>query len=321
MTATDPPWTTRRLRWPAEAAAVHGWLGLTGALPVAQASDLGARIGATLGPRVPYSRRALANMRLALPDLDAAAHGRILREMWANLGRQAAEYAHLETLGDPAGGYIEIEGLAHLREVRAGRAPAVAVSAHFSGFEAMQVLLSRLVSESVFIVRQPNNPRVVAPLDLRRRVGGGRTSPKGRTGGREALRVLNRNGLVVILADQRMSDGIQAPFFGHMAGTPAGPAQMALRHGAPLLPVRIARVAPLRFRLTIEPPLPLPEDGDAAARRLAITSALNRRIESWIAAHPADWLWLHRRWPKETYRGLTTDAATPAVGNEPDGSR
>jgi KDO2-lipid IV(A) lauroyltransferase len=309
MTATDPPWTTRHLRWPLEAAAVHGWLGVTGALPVARASDLGARIGAALGPRLPYSRRALANMRLALPDLDAAARGRILHEMWANLGRQAAEYAHLETLGDPAGGYVEIQGQAHLAEVRAGRAPAVVVSAHASGFEVMQVLLSRLVPESVFIVRQPNNPRVVAPLDRRRCVGGGRTSPKGRTGGREALRVLSRNGLVVILADQRMSDGIQARFFGHMAGTPAGPAQMALRHGAPLLPVRMARVAPLRFRLTIEPPLPLPKDGDPAARRRAITESLNRRIESWIADDPADWLWLHRRWPKEIYRDAAADVA------------
>ena len=294
----------RRLQWRVESGAVHGWLGACRALPPARASALGARIGASLGPRIPYSRRARQNMQIALPDLDAAGRARLLRAMWANLGRLGAEYAHLPRLSDPDAGYVEIRGLAHLRDTMAGARPAVAAAAHLANFEVLHVLLARLVPRCLTIVRAPNNPRVADPLDALRRAGGGATSPKGLQGARDSMQVLAQNGLVIMLADQRMSDGVQADFFGHTAGTPAGPAQMAQRYGAPLLPTRMERVGPVAFRLTIEPPLPEPAAGDARARRAAWTAALNRRFEAWIRERPADWLWLHRRWPRAVYADL-----------------
>jgi KDO2-lipid IV(A) lauroyltransferase len=174
------------------------------------------------------------------------------------------------------------------------------VGAHLANFELLYVLLARLAPESLYVVRPPNNPWITGPLDRLRRAGGGRTSPKGRPAARAAVAVLRRNGLVLMLADQRMSEGIQARFFGHLAGAPPGPAHMALRHGAALLPVRMERVAPVRFRVTVEPPIPPPPaDADAPAREL--TETIHRRFETWIRARPEDWLWLHRRWPKSAY--------------------
>jgi KDO2-lipid IV(A) lauroyltransferase len=29
---------------------------------------------------------------------------------------------------------------------------------------------------------------------------------------------------------------------------------------------------------------------------------MNDRLERWIRARPEEWLWLHRRWPREWYR-------------------
>ncbi len=296
-----PTSLSRRLQWRLEAGAVHGWLGLCRQLPAERASALGASVAAAIGPHVPYSRMALANMQLALPGLDAAGRARLLRAMWANLGRLGAEYAHLPRLGDPDAGYVEIHGLEHLRPTIAGARPAIVVGAHLANFEVLNVLLARLVPRCLTIVRAPNNPHVAAPLDALRRTGGGATSPKGLQAARDSMHALARNGLVMMLADQRMSDGVRVPFFGHTAGTPAGPAQMAQRYHAPLVPVRMERLGGVRFRLTVEPPIPEPAAGDARARRAAWTEAVNRRFEAWIRARPEDWLWLHRRWPKPAY--------------------
>ena len=61
------------------------------------------------------------------------------------------------------------------------------------------------------------------------------------------------------------------------------------------------RLGPARLRIVVEPPLALPDSGDRDADILALTEAINRRLEAWVRARPKSWLWLHRRWPKETY--------------------
>ena len=114
----------------------------------------------------------------------------------------------------------------------------------------------------------------------------------------DALKVLRAGGTLGILADQKMSDGIEARFFGRPAMTAAGPAQLALRTGCPLVPSRIERIGPARFRMTCYAPLTLPRDGPPKAAIAALTQQLNDIFEDWIRQQPADWLWLHRRWPK-----------------------
>ena len=43
----------------------------------------------------------------------------------------------------------------------------------------------------------------------------------------------------------------------------------------------------------------LPRSGDRNVDILALMTEVNRHIETWIRARPGDWLWLHRRWPKD----------------------
>jgi len=313
MATAERPGPCKRLQWRGEVGLVRAWLRLCRARSVERASDIGARVGQTIGPRLPTSRKALANMRLALPEMTPDDRRRMLRAMWANLGRQAAEYPHLRALSDPEAGYVELHGLDHLRPTIDGRRPAIVVGAHLANFEVMHVLLARLVRPCLFVVRPPNNPRVGEPLDAARRVGGGATTPKGPQGKHDSLDVLEAGGLVVMLADQRMSDGIPAAFFGHTVGTPPGPALLAERTGAPILPVRMERTGPTRFRLTVEPPIDRPNPPDPTDRRRQITEAMNRRFEAWIRDRPGDWLWLHRRWPNADARDAPPDATVASA--------
>ena len=68
------------------------------------ASNLGGALARTIGPRLPVSRIGRINLRLALPELDAAVHEYILRGAWDNLGRTVAELPHLAQLDRTASG-------------------------------------------------------------------------------------------------------------------------------------------------------------------------------------------------------------------------
>lgn len=243
-----------------------------------------------------------------MPELSAAERARVLRGVWDNLGRTAAELPHLGALGPSAAGPgWEIQGAEHLRPIGEAGGPAILVSGHLANWEVLPAALLRLGIAMASVYRAPDNPRVDALLrGLRAEAtgGGGREDalplfPKGAAGARAALRHLAGGGVLGLLADQKMNDGIAVPFMGRLAMTPAAPAQLALRFRCPLIPGHVERLGPARFRLVVEPPLPLPDSGDRGADLRALTLAVNERLEAWIRARPAEWLWLHRRWPKE----------------------
>lgn len=294
----------RRLRWPLEAAGFAVWLGICALLPVEAASNMGGRLGRAIGPRTGLTRRAERNLRLAMPELSAAARARILADMWENLGRTAAEYAHLRTISDPQSGRVECVGLENVRATIDGRRPAVAFSGHLANWEVLPLMTAALAPGAIAIAREPNNRLVGALLEGRRAVRGGRRVSKGAEGARAALATLRAKGLVALLVDQRMSDGIEVPFFGRPAMTAPAAAQLALRFGAAIHPVRLERLGPARFRMTVLPPLDPPRAGSRHGRVAALMEEVNRILEGWIRERPGEWLWLHRRWPKDADREI-----------------
>ncbi len=100
---------------------------------------------------------------------------------------------------------------------------------------------------------------------------------------------LSAGGAVCLLADRDLTPrGVDVRFFGATARMPAGPASLALRTGAALVPVHLA------FRrdgwlITFYDEVP---PTDVAT----MTQAMADRFAEGIAAHPADWHMLQRLW-------------------------
>jgi KDO2-lipid IV(A) lauroyltransferase len=125
----------------------------------------------------------------------------------------------------------------------------------------------------------------------------GELIPKGAVASRRAVAALRRGGHLSLLVDQKMNDGITVPFFGRDAMTAPALALFALHYDCDVLPVRIERTEGAHFRLTVYPPLTLPDSGDRDAGVLALMTAVNQSLEGWIRERPEQWFWLHRRWP------------------------
>jgi len=283
------------------ALPVRGAFRLFGCLPPAAASGLGGALARWIGPRLGISKVARRNLAMAMPQLDAIARERVVRGMWDNLGRVVAEYPHLAVFDlYAADGRFEVVGLDRIDRLRDDGVGCIFVAAHYGNWELLALAAGQRGVPLTLVYRAANNTFVEALVQRARgrARGAGEHVRKGSTGARATLAALRRNAHVGLLMDQKMNDGIAAPFFGRPAMTAGAPAELALRLGVPVVPAWIERLGGLRFRLTVEPPLPMPGTGDRAADVLALTTAINARIEAWVRERPDHWFWLHRRWPE-----------------------
>ncbi|MBO1073622.1 LpxL/LpxP family acyltransferase [Roseomonas marmotae] len=295
----------RQFRWRLEAGLVRLLLGFSHALGPIRASNLGGAVARTIGPWLPVSRIGLRNLELAFPGRDAAWRAATLRDSWENLGRTVMELPHVGQLPQNSGegpGW-EVVGAGNLP--RGGR--AILVSAHLANWEVLPRAGALAGLRMGGFYRAPDNPYVA---ELLRGLRGTEQElalfPKGSAGARQALKHLSGGGALGLLADQKLNEGLELPFFGQPAMTTSAPAELALRFQCPLIPVQVTRLGPCRFRILVEPPLVPPGSGDRHADIRALTLAVNQRIEAWLRERPGEWLWLHRRLPKSAYRGSTT---------------
>jgi KDO2-lipid IV(A) lauroyltransferase len=288
----------RGVQYRLEAAGATALFALFRLLPLDGASALGGFLARAVGSRLGVSKRAVANIRRAMPEVDEVRAREIVRGMWDNLGRLVAEYPHLRDIKvyEP-GGRVELVDDALIDPLLAAGKRIIFVSAHFGNWEIAALAATQRGLSVAQIYRAANNPLVDRVIGGFRGIVGSDLIPKGSVAARRAIEALRDGRHLSLLIDQKMNDGIAVPFFGMPAMTAPALAQLALRFDCAIVPARVERLNGARFRLTVFPPLELPRSGDRRADTLAIMTRVNAILESWIRERPELWFWLHRRWP------------------------
>jgi KDO2-lipid IV(A) lauroyltransferase len=124
------------------------------------------------------------------------------------------------------------------------------------------------------------------------------------TGGTEVMRALEAalaaNKAVALLADRDLKGrGVEVEFFGEKTTLPPGPATLALRTGAPLLPVASYYEGEAGYRVVIRPAIAVPEEGTRSEKVASMTQALAIEMETLIRAHPSQWHLVQPNWPSD----------------------
>lgn len=293
-----------RIRYGTEAAGFFFLMGLFRLLGIDRASALGGFIGREILYRTPLSTRARENLQAAFPEKSAAEIETIIREMWDNLGRTGAEYPHLDKISmlgpEPR---IEVVGVEISDAAVAGGKGAMLFSGHFGNWEAMPLAANQRGYDGGIVFRPVNNPYVDRWISRQRAKGGPKEQiTKGAQGTRRIFNLLRKGKAVFLLVDQKTNEGVSAPFFGRAAMTTPAPAVLHLRLGAALVPVVNERLNGARFRVTIHPPIAFTPTGDNDRDVQALTEDINRTVETLVRQRPSQWLWIHRRWPREKDR-------------------
>jgi KDO2-lipid IV(A) lauroyltransferase len=114
---------------------------------------------------------------------------------------------------------------------------------------------------------------------------------------RRVLKTLANGQGVALLIDQHMhsADAIWVDFFQRRAATTSTLAALAIRTGAPVVPVFALPIAGGRYRMiyehAVEPPA-----ADSADPVGEFTQRCTDVLEMYVRRHPELWLWMHRRW-------------------------
>jgi KDO2-lipid IV(A) lauroyltransferase len=226
----------------------------------------------------------------------------IARRTFQNLGMMAVEFFRIPRMDVKTfKERVKIEGLDEAFKLFQKRRGIFLLLSHFGNWEMMGVM-SKVIGQPIMVIAKPmkRNERVDQFVtEIRNRAGLEVVSSI--KAGRKVIQALSQNRVVGILIDQRAkrSEGIWVDFFGRKAPTTPSLAVLAMKTGAPVLPVFMVRDGFQKHRLLIKEPLELIRTGDIKKDVEANTQLFNHTLESMIRQYPDQWFWVHRRWERK----------------------
>jgi Kdo2-lipid IVA lauroyltransferase/acyltransferase len=244
-----------------------------------------------------HRRVALGNLSQCFPSRPVREHRAIARAMFAHFGRLLFEMLKFSTLSHAEMlQRVEFEGEDRARLAYAQGKGVLFFTGHF-GFWELHAMVHGLQLQPIGVLaRALDNPALNRLLeDLRTRTGNSVIYRQGAV--RRILKTLHAGQGVAMLIDQHMHspDAIWVDFFQRPAATTSTLAALALRTGAPVVPVFALPVGGGRYRMiyehAVEPP---PGEGPEAIREF--TQRCTDVLEMYVRRDPELWLWMHRRW-------------------------
>lgn len=282
------------IRYRIEALALSALFALFRLLPLDASSWLGGFLARRIGPFLKAHRIATRNLEMIFPTLAPQERSKIVRDMWDHLGRVAAEFANL-----PNPHLHERMTVSGTEYIPQPGKQVIFFSGHFGNWEMTYPNVFHRGLPLTLIYRHANNPYVDAIVNRLRAAKSGNMLPKGPRGAIKLVRALKNGESLAILVDQKMNAGIAVDFFGRKAMTAPAIALLALRHNLPIIPTRVVRTGGCHFQCAVYPPLSFEKTGDMDADVLTLMTKINAMLESWVREYPAQWFWVHKRWPSE----------------------
>ena len=244
-----------------------------------------------------YRRIALANLTAAFSGEKSPAEiASLAREVFKHFARESLQFFRLVSLTrEEIDRLVEVVGIENLDRALEKRRGCIAVTAHYGNWELLARKLVVMGYPVNVIARDSDDPGMTNIATSIREGAGYRVFDKDQPiiG---AFRRLRNNEILGILPDQNDFQGIPVPFFGRLAATATGPAFLAIRSGAPIVPLFARRIEGGRYRIVIYPEIGFEPTGDEEHDIKILTTLITAAIEQEIRSNPAQWLWLHDRW-------------------------
>lgn len=238
--------------------------------------------------------------RVSGRDLSAAEERAAVRAAVASYARYWIESLRLPSL-DPAlvDSRFTIEGLDHIRAAREAGKGAVLALPHVGGWETGGFWFTRNAFPMTVVVERVEPPELFDWFVGLRGKFGLTVIPLGKGAGTEVLRALRNNEIVALLSDRDIGGGgVDVEFFGERTTLPGGPATLALRAGAPVLPTAVYFKGD-GHHAVVRPPIPHERSGRLRDDIAGLTQAIASELENLIRAAPDQWHLFQPNWPSD----------------------
>lgn len=287
-----------------EYAVVSIPFGFLAMLPRNTAVRLGTFLGG-LGYRFlsRFRRTGMRNLELAFPEKTVAEREELLRGTFKSLGRMLGDMSQFpkataESLEQLIEFQIDPETLNEYEKLKAQGRGVIIVSPHLGNWELLVYAWSALRGPISYLARPLDNPLIEdLTVNLRTKFG---NRPINKTNAVSlAIRILREGGILGILADVNAhpKEGVFVPFFGVPACTSIGPAMLAMRTNAVIIPMcGVWDREKGHYIATHGKMIECVRTGDREADITETTAKFTTEVEKLIRSWPDQWLWIHKRW-------------------------
>jgi KDO2-lipid IV(A) lauroyltransferase len=287
-------------------------------LPMRMVLGFGALLGrAFYTVDGPHRRLAVHNLRAAFPLRTPAECRGIAREMFSHFGRllmvllKFSTMPHKQMLEQ-----VEFAGEERVVHAHVQGKGVLLFTGHFGYWEINALVHALAIQPMAVLARPLDNPLLHDLLEsVRMKTGNSVIYRRGAI--RRVLRALEANQAVAVLIDQHIhsSDAVYVDFFNRPAATTSALAALALRTGAPVVPVFALPLPDGRFRMVYEHAVAPPGADDPDAIR-EFTQRCTDVLEMYVRRYPELWLWMHRRWRDAESKGEQVGGMFPAATGE-----
>jgi KDO2-lipid IV(A) lauroyltransferase len=272
----------------------------------------GAAVMVSRGPALPgplagmQARRRMVERhlrRVCGPDVPGWRLSRLADETFASYARYWVEtlrLPHLSPARVAAG--ITYDHFEFIQAgYNAGRGTILALP-HLGGWEWAGTHLAQSGFPISVVVERLQPPEVFEWFAAFRERLGMQVIPVGPDAAARCVRALRDNHLLCLLSDRLVGDSasVEVDFFGETTSLPAGPATLAIRTGAALLPcaVYFGRRAD-QHPAIVRPPLDAVRTGRLRHDVIRLTQALTHQFEDLIRLAPTQWHLMQPNWPSD----------------------
>jgi lauroyl/myristoyl acyltransferase len=225
---------------------------------------------------------------------------------WKNYGRYAADFMYFPymDIGSIDASIRDLsEGATWLQYVEQCLQPGKGLifsTAHFGSWDIAGALVGRRYSLAI-VTETFSDPKLNALLQSQRQEKGMAIIPM-ESSARRILRALQENRPVALVTDRPLpvGEGTPVTFFGRTTYVPSGPAALAIKSGAAILPGYVWYGHHHEFYVrAFEPIFPRPCKG-AAERDMEmqrLTQCMYNALEEMVRAWPSQWYMFRPFWP------------------------
>jgi len=292
----------RRISLPPSAAylAYRAGAGIAQAVPGRLGEPSARALGRMMAVAMP-ARRRMIERHLRRTGLRGLSLQRAVQGAFDSYGRYWLELFRLpRDARHSLEGRFSAEGFEHVVAAMEAGHGAILALPHVGGFDFAGAWLAGRGLPPLVVVEPVEPPELFEWFAGVRRKLGMEVVALGPDAGPAVLRALKDNRVVCLLSDRDLTgDGVEVEFFGERTTMPAGPATLAIRTGAPLIPVAAYFLPRGRHFARIGPPVPTDRRGRFRDDVTRITQSLARRFEELIRAAPDQWHLMQPNWPSD----------------------
>ncbi|MCF8127108.1 MAG: lysophospholipid acyltransferase family protein [Deltaproteobacteria bacterium] len=280
---------------------LNSLVNLLGFIPIRLGQFLGRMLGRFLGiAAVGPLKTSLNGLRTVFGDrMSEEQLRRLNRRVVIHFAQMLFEVPHVFKLNsENLHRYVYFENEAVFAEALAKGKGCFILTGHFGNWELMSAAMSLRFKTDGIAVARPVDFAPVEQLMLRLRTRFGTEIVPKKKAMKKLLMGARKNKTMGILLDQNVDwyEGVFVPFMGKQACTNKGLALIAMKTGAPVIPVFSARQPDGRYRVVFEKEVDLVRTGSKIYDTEENTALFNRIINKYIYWYPEQWFWFHKRW-------------------------